>query len=372
MSVSTSPIGGNFWKKGPTKLKCVRVIQRTPDVKSFQFIAEPVVYFDYRPGQYVQLTLRIAGNELSNSYTMSSTPTRPHLLELSIKKESSEGMAHWLHDYMKPGEILEVVGPMGQFTCYQDTQPQIVLLSAGIGITPCLSMARWLIDQGYNKEIVFFHSAKSEKHIAFKTELSLMSEEAKNFRAEISLTSEESSPAWLGHQGRLDQTLLQQICPSLSSTSVYCCGPTGFMQQVRLLLKNRDFDFNHYHEEHFVTENQPNKASKLDASSDNARIISQIPSSHDDALQSEYQLTFKSSQKSITLSHDDVILDKAEEAGVFIDYGCRAGSCGACKVKLISGNTETEVEAGLNDDDKKRGYILTCTTRIQSNVTIDV
>jgi ferredoxin len=73
----------------------------------------------------------------------------------------------------------------------------------------------------------------------------------------------------------------------------------------------------------------------------------------------------------VALSPELTILEAAEEAGVDIEYSCRAGVCGACKVRLLAGTVTMEVEDGLAPEDKAQGYILACQARTSSSVSVD-
>ncbi len=85
----------------------------------------------------------------------------------------------------------------------------------------------------------------------------------------------------------------------------------------------------------------------------------------------DFRILFKSSGKEIKCSADDYILDVAEEEGVEIDFSCRSGSCGTCKVKMQSGNVESESIDGLNDDEQEEGFVLTCCSRPLSDLVFD-
>ncbi|MDQ7048344.1 MAG: 2Fe-2S iron-sulfur cluster binding domain-containing protein [Enterobacterales bacterium] len=89
-------------------------------------------------------------------------------------------------------------------------------------------------------------------------------------------------------------------------------------------------------------------------------------------LRTIYQAKLLKSNITIDLTPDDILLEQIEKANVDISSACRGGNCGACQVKKISGKTITEVEAGLSDELKQQGHILTCTTRLRSNIELDI
>ena len=114
------------WTQDRLTVHCVGVIEKSHDVKTWRFVANPPVLFDYQPGQFVTLHLNIGGESVDRSYTISSTPSRPHTLEVTIKRvtaptdvlDAPPGLvSNWLHDNLKVGGEIEVSSPMGDFTC---------------------------------------------------------------------------------------------------------------------------------------------------------------------------------------------------------------------------------------------------------------
>jgi ferredoxin len=80
---------------------------------------------------------------------------------------------------------------------------------------------------------------------------------------------------------------------------------------------------------------------------------------------------FQASDMTAFVPVDETILDAADEAGVFIDNACRSGTCGSCRVKLVSGNVRMAVEDALTEQDKADGYILACQAKISSDVKVE-
>lgn len=132
------------WFSKKTPVVCINVIQETPDVKTFQFQAIEPQLFHFKPGQFVGMQLEIEGEKHNRSYTIASTPSRPYTLELTIKKENGGAVSPWLHENITVGSELELRGPAGRFNCLDTESDKVLLISAGSGITPMMSMARFL------------------------------------------------------------------------------------------------------------------------------------------------------------------------------------------------------------------------------------
>ena len=106
------------WQKGKILVRCVEVIDDTHDVKTFRLIANPPVLFTFKPGQFLTLELQIDGKPVHRSYTISSTPSRPHALELTVKRVAGGRVSNWLHDNLHVGDSLSVKGPGGSFSFF--------------------------------------------------------------------------------------------------------------------------------------------------------------------------------------------------------------------------------------------------------------
>lgn len=257
------------WTKGQITVRCLRVIDETDDVKTFVFVAEPSVLFNYQPGQFVTLELPINGQKIKRPYSISSTPSRPHTLEITVKRVKSPaefpdalpGVAsNWLHDNITVGSQLKLSGPMGKFTYMANPSQKLLLISAGVGITPMISMSRWIYDTAADIDVVFFHSARTLRDIIFRSELELMAAQYSNFRLAVTTTGKERTSSWLGYRGRLNQSMLEGIAPDFKERTVYVCGPDKFMQEVKSMLEGLEFQMENYYQESFGS---PKKGKKL-------------------------------------------------------------------------------------------------------------
>lgn len=91
------------WSGGVTSLKVADIIEETADAKTFRLVGEKPLLFSYRPGQFVTLLLTIDGEYIERSYSISSSPSRPHVLELTVKRVPGGRVSNWLCDHVMPG-----------------------------------------------------------------------------------------------------------------------------------------------------------------------------------------------------------------------------------------------------------------------------
>jgi ferredoxin-NADP reductase len=405
------------WKKGELTVKCVQIIDETHDVKTFRFVADPPMLFTYKPGQFVTLDLEINCEQVLRSYSISSTPSRPHTLEITIKRvlappnsgsDVPPGLvSNWLHDNLKVGSNIKLSGPMGKFTCFANPAPKLLLISAGSGITPMMSMSRWLYDTASDVDIVFFHCARSPKDIIFRQELELMTAQHPKFNLAVSITRREPSQVWMSFTGRLNATMLKMIAPDYQERTVYVCGPNPFMEAVHDMLESINFPMHNYYEESFGPPRKQKKTSnataKIEPPASNSRnlglrgmlgkmpteaspgqdaiipapttpaLATPTPSYLFPASSSPAIVVFANSGKEVPGDGDETILDMAEQQGVKIRSSCRSGVCGTCKKRKSEGNikmADYDPEA-LEESEIQQGYILTCVSYPIGRVVVD-
>jgi ferredoxin-NADP reductase len=383
------------WNKGNLTVNCAQIINETEDAKTFRFVAKPPVIFSYKPGQFVTLSLNINGKKVKRSYSISSTPTRPYCLEITVKRvpppadnpEAPRGLvSNWLHDHLQVGDQIELNGPLGKFTCFANPAPKLLFISAGSGITPMMSMSRWAFDTVADLDIVFVHSARSPKDIIFREELELMAARRANFRLAITTTRSEPGQSWYGYRGRLDIPMLSSMAPDFWERQVYVCGPNPFMAGVKAMLQEAGFPMENYYEESFGGPKKPGKEPPPEAESQPPEKNIPVPPVEPSALPkieppaiptptpagNGSVVKFSKSGKEVSCNGSLSILDLAEEEGVEIDSSCRSGACGTCKVKKLEGEVQYDGEPqALDDEEQEQGYILSCIAMPVGKVVID-
>ncbi len=160
-------------------------------------------------------------------------------------------MSNWLHDTLHEGQELAVHGPVGLFNAIDFSNPKVLYLSGGVGITPVMSMARWYYDTNANVDMVFIHSARSPKDIIYHRELEHMASRIDNFNLHLICERHGLGEPWAGYRGYLNHKMLELMAPDFLEREVFCCGPTPYMNAVKRLLEAAGFDMTRYHEESF-------------------------------------------------------------------------------------------------------------------------
>ncbi|NET57915.1 MAG: FHA domain-containing protein [Symploca sp. SIO2E6] len=383
---------------GNLTVRCIQVIDETLDVKTFRFVAEPSVLFTYKPGQFVTLDLQINGKRVKRSYSISSTPSRPQTLEITVKRvpppvdtpDVPPGLvSNWLHDNVTVGSQIKLSAPMGKFTCSGNPAKKLLLISAGSGITPMMSMSRWICDTANDIDVTFVHSTRSSRDIIFREELELMAARHPNFKLAVTTTRPEPAEAWSGYTGRLNELMLKSIAPDFKDRAVYVCGPDSFMGGVKTMLEGLDFPMQNYSQESFGPPKKSKKSSKPQAKAKSTSVsLPLVPSTIFDqsltnghhttasviplptppvtSTSSEPVVVFAKSGKEVSCDHEDSILEIAQQEGIELPYGCGMGACGQCKLRKLEGEVNYDEDPGCEQE-----YILTCIAKPAGRVAIE-
>ena len=206
-----------FWRRGKLQLQCIQVTDETYNVKTFRFVASPPKLFRYLPGQFVTLEVPVDGKVVRRSYTISTSPSRPHVIAVTVKRAEGGQISSWLHDHLQVGSTLFVDGPHGKFTCVGDGGGPYLFISGGSGITPIMAMLRWLCDTAPDADIRFLHFAHTPTDLIFEPEVKLMERQLPNLRCEFVCSRTGDGNGYLGRVGRISTELLTEFVPDLRS-----------------------------------------------------------------------------------------------------------------------------------------------------------
>ena len=335
------------WDAARHPLECVSVREETADVRTFTFRAEPGTIFRYHPGQFMTLRLPVEGEQLHRSYTLSSSPSRPFAVSVTVKAQEGSIGTRWMFDNVRPGVKLRALGPMGGFFLPDPPGAKpILLLSAGSGITPMMSMLRWCHDLAPATDVAFVQCARAQADLMFLDELALMAARMPKLRVGAVVARGTVEPPYLS--GRMDMALMRLAVPDFAERRVYCCGPDGFMAAMREGLVAGGLAPEDYAQESFG------------AAEKEAAPIGE----------GGFPVRFTLTGTEAMGDKDHTILEIAKSAGIPISSACGMGLCGTCRVRA-SGPVEMNHQGGIFEDEIAEGYILACCSKPQGEVEIE-
>lgn len=345
-------------------LVCCQTRQETHDVKSFFFRPLKPTLFRFLPGQFVTLELSINGETINRSYTISSSPTRPDTISITVKRKPGGVVSNWLHDHMQIGTRISVLGPTGDFTCVHHPAKKYLFLSGGSGITPLMSMARSFHELAEDQDIVFVHSARTPDDIIFRHELNLMAFNQPHFKPAFICAQANAEQDKNIFTGFLTLDSLKLAAPDFMEREVFTCGPAPYMAAVRDMLGGAGFDMRHYHEESFTFDELPAEVQ--------AQVHTDEVADKDSATSAgTFSVDLSKSGVTVQCAPDQFVLDAARAAGLRLPSSCSKGLCGTCKTKLVSGQVDMKHGGGIRQREIDQGMFLPCCSKPLGNLVIE-
>lgn len=183
-------------------------------------------------GQYLGIRLMVKGQDVRRNYSISNSPDGVHY-RISVKREPGGVVSNYLHDEIDVGSELEVFAPAGEFVLDESSLP-LVFITAGVGITPSISMVEKARSAG--RDITFIHFARNAAVHAFKDWLAEVSRIAPGLRSYVCYSEPEAGDQ-ADATGVATGELLRQWAPNLTDSQVYFLGPKPFMKAVYVLLR---------------------------------------------------------------------------------------------------------------------------------------
>jgi ferredoxin-NADP reductase len=335
--------------KSPMRLLLSQIERQTHDTKTLRFQVLDERLFCAKPGQFLTFQLTIDGRRVRRSYTVSSSPVHENYVEITPKRIENGCVSAFLNERAEPGLTVEASGPYGRFYFEEKLHKSIVLIAAGSGITPMISMMRYIDDLELATPVTLLYCVRTAADIIFENELARLSRSLPNFEYEVCLSKPD--PTWKGRTGRLTEGFISKKVTDLDLHTFFLCGPKGFMENARQILSTLGVKQERILQESFGESKPATESSSLDA------------------VHAE-SVVFIHSQKVCQASAGSTLLDLAERNGVQIPFGCRQGQCGTCATRVLSGAVQMDVEAGLTAEQKNDGYVLPCVSRAEGTVVL--
>lgn len=332
---------------GFMQVELVDIRPLTDRIKAFTFRRLDADAFPYfRAGQYVSLQTKIKDSLVSRPYSIASSPKEALSNTLVLGIEEAGLLSSYMHHEAAIGDHFVMSEPSGEFyyECIRD-QKQVIAIAGGSGITPILSMAKVVAQQSEQYEMTLFYGARKEEQIAFREELEALKEQGIRV---IYVLSDETKE---GFEHSFVSAQLIEKYADIKQSTFFLCGPQSMYAFVLKELEPYQL---------------PLKAIHKDASCCEDLAIDQPKT---------YQLTvhMRADTYVIDALENETLLVAMERAGLNAPNKCRAGGCGFCHSKWISGDyIVAQGRDGRREADKKFGFIHPCVTYPKADMEIEV
>jgi ring-1,2-phenylacetyl-CoA epoxidase subunit PaaE len=314
----------------------------------FEVPAELAEEFAHRPGQSLTLRRTVDGRDERRSYSICSPAGEPPRIGVRVVPDGL--FSSWLVHEIRPGDMVEVMAPTGAFTPDLGTPGHHVLVAAGSGITPMLSIAESVLAADTVSQVTLFYGNRRTDTVMFADELADLKDlHPARFQLGHVLSREPREADLLS--GRLDGQRLAALLAGLvdvpSVDHWWLCGPHGMVTDARQLLAGLHIPDERVHQELFFADDEPI-----------------APLRHADATAegpvSEVTLVLDGRTTTTALPTGTTILDGAQRTRPDLPFACKGGVCGTCRAKITEGRADMRRNFALEPAEVDAGYVLTC------------
>lgn len=350
------------------QLRVKEIIRETPEACSvvFEIPSGLKETFAYKAGQYLTLEITIRTETVRRAYSISTAPSDEDTA-ITVKQVHGGKMSTYLNESLQVGDTLNVMPPEGNFTVVADHDSRLdhVFIAAGSGITPILSIIRFILEEEPMSQCHLLYGNRNENTIIFKDQLDHL---AGHYKGQLHITHVLSKPVlhrqkgiggffkaplphWKGAIGRITTDLLEAYLKdkgiNRQKAQYYICGPGNMIQQMDDHLSQSIEQKSHIHVEYFSAP----LTDQEDIATPGAGTV---------------HVTLKGKQHVIEVPTSKAILGVLIDLGVDPPYSCSSGACSTCMAKVSQGEVSMDACFALDDDEIADGYVLTCQAHPQS------
>lgn len=321
-------------------------------VLSFRIPPELTENYAFTPGQYLTLRSTIDGQDVRRSYSICSPLGSPHL-SVGVKRIEGGQFSSYAQT-LKTGDQVSVMTPQGRFIAPIGGSHNYLLLAAGSGVTPILSIASSVLENESESVVSLCYANRNTQSVMFRKQFDDLKD---NYMTRFLLThvmDEESQDVEL-FNGRLNAEKLETMATRGLITptaydAIYICGPQPMIEAVSAALLNLGVSESRIKFELF-TPSTPLRTAGAAATS---------KTSDDSTLKATVEIVLDGSRRSFTMSDNESLLDAASKAGLDVPYSCANGMCATCRCKLTQGTGNMIQNFSLEPWELEEGFVLAC------------
>jgi ring-1,2-phenylacetyl-CoA epoxidase subunit PaaE len=327
------------------KLAVARVDQLTDDSAAVTFDVPDSLrdQFRFAPGQ--SLTIRRDGER--RSYSICAARGRPP--RIGVREVEGGAVSGWLVHQVRPGDVIEVQAPAGSFTPDLDRPGHHVLIAAGSGITPVLSIAWSVLAARDDSSVTLFCGNRRSGTVMFAEELADLKDAYPARACLVHVLSREPQEVEL-FSGRLDPAKLRALLPATVDAAAvdhwWLCGPYAMVEGALGVLAGLGVPRNRVHRELFYVEDAPPPEA----------AHAEPPAGPG----AEVTVVLDGRSSTVTVPPGTAILDGAQQARPDLPFACKGGVCGTCRAQVTCGEVTMRRNYALEPEEVAAGYVLTC------------
>jgi stearoyl-CoA 9-desaturase NADPH oxidoreductase len=297
----------------------------------------------FSAGQFIQLSVVIDGVRHTRCYSPACSEHRDDgLIEITVKVHTNGLVSRFLNEHAEPGLVVDLSPADGTFVLPPQRPRRIVLLSAGSGMTPVLSILRTLRDEGFTGDVAFLHYAGTEADVPYLDSLRRIAATSRNVSVQLAYTRQVSGGGLHGHFGPAH---LDAVAPWAAVAQTYVCGPPALIASVRA-----HYDAVGLADRLHVEDFAPNVPTSIDGD-----VTGAVEFSRSGVIAANTGAT---------------LLQQAQAAGLTPAYGCRMGICYTCTSVKRSGCTRNALTGQV--DAASDHEIQLCISIPEGDVVLDI
>ena len=336
------------------ELRVAEIVPETAEANSIRFAIPPELRetFAFKAGQHLTLRADIDGEDVRRNYSLCTAPDDQDWM-VTVKRIAGGIFSNWVGDWLKPGDVVDVMPPHGSFTTDFDPQAshRYVGFAGGSGITPVISLIRTALKAEPGSRFTLLYGNRDSSSVIFLDALADLKDRYMGRFELYHFLAEEEGDVEL-FNGMLDKATCDNAIEHLvgdpgSVAAWFICGPGPMMDAAESALLERGVAKERIHIERF-TADRPSAALAQEMADLEAKAVGATVS-----------VTLDGRTRRVEFTQSN-ILDSALAAGLRAPFACKAGVCATCRAKVESGKVEMAARYGLTDEEVAAGYVLTC------------